>query len=712
MDNTDVVTNLNADLLDGFNSSDFARASHDHYRISLSDDRAKYPSQISGNSVRAVFGSFMQNSTLGISNFGDYSDVLVLRSYGDHTGGNDNAIIFNKNSSSVWHTQFGFGSTTSWGTPYLFLDSNNYSTYAATANHTHDGRYVRSFPGEDIDPSTTYGYWHAMTTQSGITGDWWHVLHMDWSGAANWRSELALPTQHRNGVYYRSDNWSWSNWVKLLDADNYTDYTVTKTGSGASGTWGISISGSSASASTASSVDWTGVGGQMHGGNEFNIINYNYPYDSFWINYLPRDNRTYNPTAVGTYYIGNGATGLASLHAAGYIKNGSDNTYVLLGGGGHAAISGLSVSYASSAGSALSASSATVSSYFPTCYIGGDQSNPQTYFSSTIGCRVAMTRYADVGMGTAWHDTLWINGYSGGDVPWMCALTFKRNGEPRFAVSTQANTSSSYGTMYEVITSYNIGSQSVNYATSAGSASSASYASSASSASSAGSATEASRSRYLTCPDTRDSMPSPSEYTASTTGVSFDFKYNPSTTGLSGASYSGVMTVRPYAGGGDWSGGPAHQLAFNGDGALYHRTGDSSWGSWERIWTSNNSNLTASGNIYAAGAITAGSASDLRLKRDIVALNSPADILSKLRPIKYAWNSLATSLDPRNTGCDVGFVAQEVMSLIPEAVTQDYFEDYYRLNQIKIIPYLVKGWQDHENRIEAIEKSLKSNKLL
>lgn len=33
----------------------------------------------------------------------------------------------------------------------------------------------------------------------------------------------------------------------ILNAANYTDYTVTKTGSGASGTWGINVSGSSAS---------------------------------------------------------------------------------------------------------------------------------------------------------------------------------------------------------------------------------------------------------------------------------------------------------------------------------------------------------------------------------------------------------------------------------------------------------------------------------
>lgn len=47
----------------------------------------------------------------------------------------------------------------------------------------------------------------------------------------------------------------WSNWSTLLDNNNYTTYTVTKTGGGASGTWGISITGNAATATTASVAD-------------------------------------------------------------------------------------------------------------------------------------------------------------------------------------------------------------------------------------------------------------------------------------------------------------------------------------------------------------------------------------------------------------------------------------------------------------------------
>ena len=84
-----------------------------------------------------------------------------------------------------------------------------------------------------------------------------------------------------------------------------------------------------------------------------------------------------------------------------------------------------------------------------TSYIGGQQLNPQTYFNSATGLKVAMTAVAGV-----WSDTLWINGYAGGDVLSMCALHTKRDGTPRMYISTQASNATSYGTLYEILSNY------------------------------------------------------------------------------------------------------------------------------------------------------------------------------------------------------------------------------------------------------------------
>ena len=98
--------------------------------------------------------------------------------------------------------------------------------------------------------------------------------------------------------------------------------------------------------------------------------------------------------------------------------------------------------------------------YLPTRYNGGTQANPQTYFNQNMGLRVAMT---GIGWGGAWGDTLWINGYSGGDVLPMCTLHFIRNGTPRFGISTQNSNGTSYGTNYEVWTAYNSNKAGVNW---------------------------------------------------------------------------------------------------------------------------------------------------------------------------------------------------------------------------------------------------------
>jgi hypothetical protein len=53
-------------------------------------------------------------------------------------------------------------------------------------------------------------------------------------------------------LFYTSNGSGYTSaWTRVLTHRNYTNYTVTKTGGGASGTWGISITGNAATATTA-----------------------------------------------------------------------------------------------------------------------------------------------------------------------------------------------------------------------------------------------------------------------------------------------------------------------------------------------------------------------------------------------------------------------------------------------------------------------------
>lgn len=69
--------------------------------------------------------------------------------------------------------------------------------------------------------------------------------------ADGWYGQLLTSANQAAGLYWRTASSSLSGgWKKVLDSTNYTDYTVTKSGSGASGTWSINVTGSAATLSS------------------------------------------------------------------------------------------------------------------------------------------------------------------------------------------------------------------------------------------------------------------------------------------------------------------------------------------------------------------------------------------------------------------------------------------------------------------------------
>jgi len=92
------------------------------------------------------------------------------------------------------------------------------------------------------------------------------VTYSDGTLSANDGSVISIgcsSTTYGNQIYFDPDSdkisvrrkaTSWKPWIDLIHSGNYTNYTVTKTGTGASGTWDISISGNAATATTATSA--------------------------------------------------------------------------------------------------------------------------------------------------------------------------------------------------------------------------------------------------------------------------------------------------------------------------------------------------------------------------------------------------------------------------------------------------------------------------
>lgn len=88
--------------------------------------------------------------------------------------------------------------------------------------------------------------------------------------ASGWFGQLLMSSDQATGIYWRTQStYTDDGWRKVLDSKNYTDYTVNKTGGGASGTWPISISGTAAiAAKVANALTIVHDGGNASAGNK------------------------------------------------------------------------------------------------------------------------------------------------------------------------------------------------------------------------------------------------------------------------------------------------------------------------------------------------------------------------------------------------------------------------------------------------------------
>lgn len=100
-------------------------------------------------------------------------------------------------------------------------------------------------------------------------------------------------------------------------------------------------------------------------------------------------------------------------------------------------------------------------------------------------------------------------------------------------------------------------------------------------------------------------------------------------------------------------------------------------------------------------------ASDLRLKKNIETISSGLDKVLKLRGVNYEWKSDESGKK------NVGFIAQEVLEVVPEVVSKNA-DGYYSINESSINAVLVEAIKelkaendDLKARLERIEAKIK-----
>jgi hypothetical protein len=191
------------------------------------------------------------------------------------------------------------------------IHSGNYNSYAPKLDGTGaSGTWDINISGTaasanwlNVNNTLTYGasglnYFNINGTAGNTkanntpTSDWYHIIRMNHANSGGYLADLAVPLNDVGGVWWRQiRNGSFYGWYKLLDNNNYTDYTVTKTGSGASGTWGINISGGAATATSATSANYSrNLLGRNTSGGDYDAVDGNLIFAE-WNTYS--DNRWY-----------------------------------------------------------------------------------------------------------------------------------------------------------------------------------------------------------------------------------------------------------------------------------------------------------------------------------------------------------------------------------------------------------------------------------
>ena len=125
------------------------------------------------------------------------------------------------------------------------------------------------------------------------------------------------------------------------------------------------------------------------------------------------------------------------------------------------------------------------------------------------------------------------------------------------------------------------------------------------------------------------------------------------------------------------------------------------YGSWNTLRPVYFNNATAvatfGANVYAPAFLYS---SDRRLKEKIQPLDKGLLDLMKFRPVSFTWKS-----GVQKGQDDIGFIAQEVETVIPGLVHTDD-KGMKSIDYIKIVPVLVKAMQEQQAKIDSLEKRL------
>ena len=332
-------------------SSAYAAASHTHSYLPLAGGTLTGNITYTGKGTSYI-GNGANDAANGVG--GALNNLVISSWYGvsfttscDGNYKNKNAVSINCREGYVYANTFvgalsGNASTASkWATARkitltgsvtgsVSIDGSGNVTLATTTNHTHS--YLPLAGGTIRSGSDTPLIINSVANTSAVYLGFW-------IGDAT-KNYIACTS---SGVFASYNN---GNNYPFLHTGNYNSYAPTLTGGGASGTWGISISGNSATSTKASYA--RALLGRNTNGDDFDAVNGNLIYAE-WYTYS--DNRWYlrggpYECRVGYANSAGNADTLDGNHASAFALASHTHSYLPLSGGtltGNLKVNGASI---------------------------------------------------------------------------------------------------------------------------------------------------------------------------------------------------------------------------------------------------------------------------------------------------------------------------------------------------------------------------------
>jgi type VI protein secretion system component Hcp len=119
--------------------------------------------------------------------------------------------------------------------------------------------------------------------------------------------------------------------------------------------------------------------------------------------------------------------------------------------------------------------------------------------------------------------------------------------------------------------------------------------------------------------------------------------------------------------------------------------------------------LAVDGDVCVTGTYL--SCSDIRYKKNITEIENGLDLISRIRGVRFDWNTEEFSDKQFSNDRQVGLIAQEVEEVIPEVVTKDD-NGYYAVDYARLAPILIEAVKEQQAKIRILEQKIEENDQL